>query len=153
MRHRQLPTRRSRRNSLQAMYEEKDNNDHLSDATTQVCSRQTRDLMIYPVIQLLLQKKLKSPNHILPRNHLKSTYISYKTHFPWLTIGILKGRLKRLYKIYKEKNPSLLPTSSNHIPRDNASKAPPTKANNTRIPRDNTGEGPVIFYGDYQEYC
>jgi hypothetical protein len=114
-----LPTRRSKRNSLQAKYEEELRTPCVSDATTPNCSKPTRDLLVDPIVQILFKKKLSSPNHILPRNFLTSMYTSYKLHFPWLTMAMLKGRLKRLYRSHKERSLSLSPSPTPNS-RDNA---------------------------------
>jgi hypothetical protein len=76
------------------------------------CSKKTRDLLLDPIIQTLIQKKNCSNNKRLPRGAVQKIFASYKAHFPWLTINMIKGRLKRLDSKLKQPNNTLHTTPS-----------------------------------------
>jgi hypothetical protein len=52
------------------------------------------DLLLNPVVQILLHKKLQHKHHRLANGSIRNVYNTYKQHFPWLTINMLKGQLK-----------------------------------------------------------
>jgi hypothetical protein len=97
--------------------------------------------MLIPIIQKLYTKKLSYPNHKLPHQAIKLVYNDYKPHFPWLTLEMIKGRLKQLHHANKAIStappndppnitncisPNTITTSNHHTPatKSTASSSP-----------------------------
>jgi hypothetical protein len=100
------PTRRTLQNY--ALQQQRVNQATISSITTNKCCKDTRDLVLKPIIEQLIKSKLSHPNLRLPQNHLKQVYQKYKAHFPWLTMDMLEGRLKRWSK--SQQQPTNTPT-------------------------------------------
>jgi hypothetical protein len=73
----------------------------MKDDKNKIESKEKRDLVMAPIINNLLSLKLKHPHHRLPHSELKNIVEIYQPHFQWLTLSLLKGRLRRKYAKFK----------------------------------------------------
>jgi hypothetical protein len=76
--------------------------------------KKTRDLMLIPIVQQLYTQKLSYPNNKLPHQAIQRVYNDYKHHYPWLTLEMIKGRLKCLHRANKV-SPTLPPNDQPNI--------------------------------------
>jgi hypothetical protein len=67
--------------------------------------KKSRDLLLCPLVDLLVQKKIQDKNHRLPHNSIKKIHDDYSLCYPWLTMAMLKGRVKRAYKNHTKNLP------------------------------------------------
>jgi hypothetical protein len=77
--------------------------------------------MLIPLIEMLY-KKVSSLNHRLAHSEIMNMYKTYKPHYPWLAVDVLKGRLNCLYK--KRYKPSNLPNETPTITTETSNLLP-----------------------------
>jgi hypothetical protein len=61
---------------------------------------QRRKLLLDPLVEILLQRKISNPKHRLLNADIKILLDKYSDCYPWITKGMPAGRLKRRYKKY-----------------------------------------------------
>jgi hypothetical protein len=90
------PTRKTLQSAV--LQQQRLNESTTSGINTNKCCKSARDLIVKPIIEQVIKSKLSHPNLRHPKNHLNEVFQKYKAHFPWLTMDMLKGRLKRWSK-------------------------------------------------------
>ena len=102
--------------------------------TTEV--RLARKLVLDPIVSKLFDQKIKSKNHRLDKNVILNTFKSYKSTLEWLTLDMIKCKLRRKYAKYKENVKKTIATTE--IPSI-APLPPPPGANPSDTSRNKGG--------------
>ena len=116
--------------------------------------RAARKLVLDPIVNKLFEEKIQNTNHQLSKNALLDTVNSYKSTIDWITVDILKGKLKRKYASFK-KMPSSATTATTNGSASTLTIPPPPGANpsDTSCNIGGRPKGSTVEYCIYKKKC